>query len=227
MNVNDDDLDDIFLNSFLKEYNNITEQGVQFVKEGRMIAEQKRQKLEPIANFLQKFVDVGVKVYHRETFEKSFASRDYNTTVDFDYYEATSSKAWEPGISIMIDHPAQIEIAIPNHEEEGLFVLNISTEHPDSLVLKHKFTSVKQLCQALAIFIQKNTISIDTNPKEVISKIENKVRFDGSTLKEVETKRMEQQNTQHYLQDGSERPSSTLSKIGEYFKKNHNNNEEE
>lgn len=219
--MHDDDLDSIFLNSFLKEYNNTTEEKTQFVKESRMIADMKRKKLEPIGSFLQKFVDLGVQVYHRDTFDKTFASVNFNTVVPFDYFEATSSKGWEPGISICFDHPAQIEIAVPNHDEEGMFVVNLSTEHPDVLILKQKFLSIPQLCQALAIFIQKSTVSIEENPKDAISTLENKIRFDGSTIKQDEQKRLEKQNNNRYTEKDSEpQSSSTLSKIGEYFKKN-------
>lgn len=216
--MHDDDLDSIFLNSFLKEYNNTTEEKTQFIKESRMIAEQKRKKLEPIGAFLQKFVDLGVQVYHRDTFDKTFASNNFNTVVSFDYFEATSSKGWEPGISIILDHPAQVEIAVPNHDEDGMFVVNVSTEHPDVLILKQKFISIPQLCQALAIFIQRSTVSIEQNPKEVISSLENKVRFDGSTIKQDEQKRLENQNKNRYVSKEEQNPT-TLSKISEYFKK--------
>lgn len=219
--MHDDDLDSIFLNSFLKEYHNKTEEKTQFVKESRMIAEMKHKKLVPIGNFLQKFVDLGVQVYHRDTFDKTFASQNFNQVVSFDYFEATSSKGWEPGISIFFDHPAQVEIAVPNHDEEGMFVVNVSTEHPDVLILKQKFLSVYQLCQALATFIQKSTVSIEENPKEMISSLENKIRFDGSTIKDAEKKKLENQNKNIYSENNNDiKNPTTLSKIGEYFKKN-------
>lgn len=217
--MDQDELDSIFLNSFLKDYHQKQETNAQYVKESRLIAEQKQKKLQPVAEFLDKFTELGVKVFHRDTFDTSISSQDFEKSMSFTYYMATTSKAWEPGISIMIDHPAQIEIAIPNDEKMGLFVLNISTDHPDSLVLKQKFNSLSTLCQALAIFINKNTIAMDVNPQEVIKNLENKMRFDGTTIKDIEKKKLEAISQKRYSQTSQGNESATLSKIGEYFKK--------
>jgi hypothetical protein len=191
-----DNLDDLFLNEFLKGFEEQEQKKVLLSREQQQIAQRKSEELEPIRKFLQKFIDLEVKVKHCD-----YHSRDVLKKLDitndaqfFSFYNEDSSDSFAPGISIMIDHPAQIEIAVPNNYEHGLFVVSVATEHPDSHILAQSYGSVESLCQALARFISKNTVSISKEAKSLMNK-ERQTSGYVKTIPQVNT------NTQNNLQN--------------------------
>ena len=155
------ELDDIFLNDFLKEFKEKEKKKIFLNKEEQAIALKKSHKLEPIKMFLQKFVDLGVVVYNAERYNRNvFHYNTDNQEQEFKYYESDSSESWAPGISICFEHPAQVEIAIPNKPEEGIVIIKVASQHPDYYLLEQKFSSMESACHALAKFLGKNTIKI-------------------------------------------------------------------
>lgn len=80
--------------------------------------------------------------------------------VSFEVTEGPSSPRWAPGNSLYMDHPAEIEIAIPNgqdQEELGVVVITCATRHPDEDMLHGPFRSMGQACEAMAEFIARST----------------------------------------------------------------------
>lgn len=130
-------------------------------KRNDALAAQKAQTLIPIRQLIQELVDLGVRVRH------AHASRgNGNSQPDqlLEPYENESSESWLPGTSIYLDHPAQIEIAVPNPhqvEEQGVVVVRVASDHPDAAVVRGPFTDVGQACMALAEFLARNTRAVD------------------------------------------------------------------
>jgi hypothetical protein len=156
------DLDEI-MSSYLNEVTEKEKKKIQTSQEDRLIAAKKRKILEPVRLFLQKFVDLEVTVNHRDQYTKN--SNSFPEPQKFSFEEIDSSKSWSPGVSILINHPAEIEIAVPNHPtEEGLIIIRVATHHPDAYILEQKFNNVESACKALAKFLGKCTISIGKNP---------------------------------------------------------------
>lgn len=156
------DLDEI-MSSYLSEVTEKEKKKVQTSQEDRAIAAKKRKILEPVRAFLQKFVDLEVTVYHRDQYTKN--TNTFPEPQKFSFEEIDSSKIWSPGVSILINHPAEIEIAVPNHPaEDGLVIIKVATHHPDAYILEQKFNNVESACKALAKFLGKGTISIGKNP---------------------------------------------------------------
>jgi hypothetical protein len=124
----------------------------------------KSQKLVPLRKLLLRFVDRGIVVSHCE--RDSVASR--RPAQAFLVYENESSPRFLPGVSIYFDHPAQVEIAIPNDSDIGTLgevVICCATPHPDSPMLQGPFRSMRDAALALADFLARNTISIDRSEK--------------------------------------------------------------
>ena len=147
------DLDEI-MSSYLSEVTEKEKKKVQTSQEDRAIAAKKRKILEPVRVFLQKFVDLEVSVNHRDQYTKN--SNSFPEPQKFSFEEIDSSKSWAPGISILLNHPAEIEIAVPNHPaEDGLIIIKVATHHPDAYMLEQKFNNVESACKALAKFLEK------------------------------------------------------------------------
>lgn len=163
------DLDDIFLQSYLKDYAQREKQKIIHSQEDRVVASEKKKKLEVIEKFLQKFVDLEVVVNHRDQYTKNTSTFDSIEPQKFKFYLVDSSKTWSPGISIFFDHPCEVEIAIPNKPlEEGVVVIKVASHHPDSYILEQKFTSFEAACKALARFLSKNTVKIVKDPRKYV-----------------------------------------------------------
>jgi len=123
------------------------------------IIQQKSKVLVPIRKLLKRFQDMGIIVKNAETFSKelSLVNRE---PILFRVYEDPSSKSWAPGTSIFFDHPAIVEIAVPNDSqksEHGVVVIHCSSDHPLKYLLNGPFRSVDGACEALANFLAKNT----------------------------------------------------------------------
>lgn len=170
------DLDDIFMRSYLNDYEAQHKKEILQSQEEREIAERKRKKLEIIKLFLQKFVDLEVIVKHCHHYTKNTATLANIEPQPFEYYEKDSSNLWAPGISILFNHPAEVEIAIPNHiEDEGVVVIRASTHHPDAYVLEQKFSTFEAACEALGEFLRRCTVSMK-DPREYLEDIQQKIK---------------------------------------------------
>lgn len=121
------------------------------------VSQEKSKKLTPIRQLLERLVNRGLIV--------SNCDRDSKKPPQpFEVYENDSSDSLLPGVSLFFDHPAQIEIAIPNSvdiKRLGEVVIMCATVHPDSAMLRGPFRSMREAAVALADFIAKNTITIE------------------------------------------------------------------
>lgn len=164
------DLDEI-MSSYLSEVTEKEKKKVQTSQEDRAIASKKRKILEPIRVFLQKFVDLEITVYHRDQYTKNV--NVFPDPQKFSFEEIDSSRSWAPGISILINHPAEIEIAVPNNTtEDGLVIMKVATHHPDAYILEQKFNNIESACKALARFLGKCTVGIGKSPS-ILAKEQN------------------------------------------------------
>lgn len=171
------DLDEVFLRSYLNDYSEKEKNKILLSQDDREIAEQKREQLTVIRDFLQKFVDLEVVVHHCLQYSKNTTSLQGVEPQPFSFYEVDSSKSWAPGISIWFNHPAEIEIAIPNRvHEDGVVVINVSTHHPDAYILEQPFTSYQSACEALGKFLGKCTHSIGKDSRSYIKEVTSKAK---------------------------------------------------
>lgn len=171
-------LDEIFMQSYLKEYTEKEKKKIIHSQEERLIASEKKKKLAIMEEFLQKFVDLEVMVNHRDQYTKNSTSLEGIEPKKFEFYLVDSSKTWSPGISIFFDHPCEVEIAIPNKtEEEGVVIIKVASHHPDAYILEQKFNTFDAACRSLARFLSKCTVKIGKDPrgyvKEALSKKSN------------------------------------------------------
>ena len=179
-------LDEIFLKSYLQEFGEKEKRKILTSQEDRVIASHKKQELSMIEQFLQKFVDLEVTVNHCEQYTKNAKVEEIVEPKKFQFYHVDSSKKWSPGISIWFDHPAQVEIAIPNNKiEEGVVVIKVATHHPDSYILEQKFLNYENACEALGKFLGKCTVSIGKNPSKYLSKDNSPKKVSDSFLQQA------------------------------------------
>lgn len=158
--MSSDNLDDIFTNSFLK---NLNEDDLKKKREqaiDREIILKKRERLSPVINFLKKFVNIGLEVRHKDTYSLLYTSKNFMDAVDFKYDLNYSSKKLSPGVSIYIENPASIEIGVIFNDTSDVFVVNVSSQHPDAGMFANHFHSVDSLCKTLALFLKKNVVSV-------------------------------------------------------------------
>lgn len=180
-------LDDI-ISDFVSEINEKEKKKLLSSQEDREIAAKKRKILLPIEKFLQKFVDLELLVNHRDQYSKN--TNKFTEPQKFSFEEVDSSKKWAPGISLLINHPAEIEIAIPNRiEEEGVVVIKVTSHHPYSFVLENKFNSIEDACKGLAKFLSYSSISINKDLKQNKSKDTSFFNNAPSELPSINTKK--------------------------------------
>lgn len=131
------------------------------------LAEQERDRkselLIPVRQFLLELVKIGVVVTHSSKYE----GRASEPPVPLEPYENESSPRWSPGISIFLDHPAAIEISIPNHEAEGVVQIHVSSKHPRTELLRGPFDSMEEACRALSRFLALDTTRVERPPFEL------------------------------------------------------------
>lgn len=155
------DLDDIFRESFLNGYNENTKKKLSIHNEERTIAENKKKQLSLIAQFLDKAIENEIYVKHADSYSLSALSLNDLKPQKFTYRYEESSQSWAPGISIVFDHPAEVEVAIPNKpEEEGVVKIHLGSTHPSAYLFQGTFSSHKQACEALGRFLGKSTTSM-------------------------------------------------------------------
>lgn len=163
--------EDIFQRSFLDSYRAQQEQEASISLLELEVIERKQKALEPIIEFLDLFIQQGVYVHHSDAFNPSkgasHSSLSAHNAPDrfkpqlFNYTIDESSESCKPGLSIFFNHPAVIEIAIPNNQEQdGKYVVHVGSYNQFSYLLQHKFSSASSLCEALAKFLLRCTVEV-------------------------------------------------------------------
>lgn len=166
-------LDDIFKDSFLNNYNERNKKKLNTTSEDRLISENKKRQLGTIIKFLNKLVNMEVYVNNSEIYLLNNRSISELKPQKFSYRLDSSSKRWAPGISIFIDHPATMEIAIPNKpEEDGVVKIHLASAHPQSHIFHGTFLTHLQACEALGFFLSQSATSIG-KPYNDIEEVEN------------------------------------------------------
>lgn len=135
-------------------------------KINKQIIAEKDKILQPIRDLLKRFVDLGVWVYDKNKFERTSPKSDGDKLPPqlFATYEDPSSPRWRPGYSLYIEHPAEIEIAVPDEKDRdklGLVVISCK-ENPHSGILDNRiFRDVDSACMALSEFLSKNLVKVE------------------------------------------------------------------
>ena len=127
------------------------------------IAAQKAELLLPFRKLLKRFEDMRLVVYNSDRYVRPQPTEAFQPQI-FRVYEDESSDSWFPGISLFFDHPAQIEIAIPNErdrEKVGVVVIRCATDHPYRDMLMGPFHTLDSGLHALSSFLAKSTVRID------------------------------------------------------------------
>lgn len=208
-------LDEIFVQSFIKEYTEKEKKKITHSQEDRAIAMQKKKKIAIMEEFLQKFVDLEIIVNHKDKYTKSTTSNENIEPQKFQFYLVDSSKAWSPGISIFFDHPCEVEIAIPNKPlEDGVVIIKVASHHPDSFILEQKFNSFESACKALGRFLSKCTVKINKDPRSYIKETIQKRKNENEFVKNIPDEPPKKSN------------KDALKKINEIFSVNKNDLEE-
>lgn len=153
-------LDNIFA-EFLEDFHTEEQKRKILTEEDLIIIEKKIQKLRLVEEFLTKFVMQGVVVKHKDSYNYSIVDRTGIVPQKFQIYQEESSDSYAPGQSIFFDHPAEVEIAVPNDPSKGIVVVSVASDNPHSYILNKKFTSYDDLCKNLAKFLLANTVSIE------------------------------------------------------------------
>jgi len=174
------ELDEILAKSFLKEFSELEKKRLQDNQEHRDIAKIKKEELKNIEKFLQKFVDLDIHVQHCDQSTPNYMQAISNKDPKkFEFYYADSSKKWSPGVSIFFDHPAQVEISIPNNtEDDGVVVIHLISHHPYSYLLEQKFTNYNSAYEGLAKFLAKCTLKVNKDTKKYFKESDNKNNLD-------------------------------------------------
>lgn len=180
-------LDEIFLQTYLKDYAQREKQKLNHSQEDRLIANEKKKKLVVIEQFLQKFVDLEVVVHNKDKYNTSISILEDIIPQKFKFYLVDSSKSWSPGISIFFDHPCEVEIAIPNKIEDGVIIIKVASHHPDAYMLEQQYQNMESACKALARFLSKNTVKINKDPRQYIRENFKLKNQDNESKKEIDT----------------------------------------
>lgn len=222
------DLDDIFMRSYLNEFSEKEKKKILLSQEDREIAAQKRRQLEVIENFLQKFVDLEISVNHCDQYTKNTKTLVGVEPQKFSFYLVDSSKSWAPGISIWFNHPAEIEIAIPNKpQEEGVVVIRVATHHPDAYILEQRFFNFQTACEALGKFLGKCTTSIGKDPKNYMREVQSKNKGVAPVVNTQFVHTVPDTHPEEFASKSSEREGGiSLKKIGELFSRKNKDEEE-
>lgn len=137
-------------------------QNIELVHQARAIA-RKNKHLIPLRQFLHGLAQCGVYVPHGAMHDPMAMTRHLNPQ-PFSVQEGESSPIWKPGISLYIDHPAPIEIAISNPDREaldGLVVISCPDFHPRRHLLHGPFRTADEAIQALSQFLVETTVRVD------------------------------------------------------------------
>ena len=125
----------------------------------------KNKKMLPMRKLLKRLQDLNLVVSNSSRWTGGVVQTNLSPVV-FSVQEGPSSPVWLPGNSLYMDHPAEMEISIPNDnqiEEHGEVVIRCSTDHPHRSMLNGPFRSMNEACIALAEFIANNTHHMNNN----------------------------------------------------------------
>lgn len=127
-------------------------------------AAEKSKKLVPIRKLLKQIQDMGLQVQHADR----YSDRNANLAPQkFEVFENESSPSFLPGPSLYFNHPAVVEIAIPNEWDTGhpgIVSICCTTYHPEGSLLNGPFRNMDDACIALAEFLARSTVSISSYP---------------------------------------------------------------
>lgn len=153
-------IDDIFQNVFLKEVKEKEKRLTNLNKINYAIAENKKAKLQEVTNFLNKFVNAQIAVNHTDMYRYDIVTRLGLEPQQFSYRvdDSKNQNCW-PGYSVFIDHPANIEIGIPNDEDKmGVVLVSIEGANSYNYLLNKKFFSLKEFYTAFAHYISQSMV---------------------------------------------------------------------
>lgn len=122
------------------------------------IIHKKDLQLVPVRKLLKRFMDLNVVVANASRYRRGEIT--IAPPVSLAVTEGASSPSWAPGNSLFLDHPAELEIAIPNDKDiadQGVIVIRCSSDHPDSAMFNGPFRSIEEACLILAEFLAKHT----------------------------------------------------------------------
>lgn len=155
-------------NNFMKQAETLRKKEETTAQINEKIILEKDKILQPIRDLLKRFVDLGVWVYDKNKFERTLPKSDGDKLPPqlFATYEDPSSPRWKPGFSLYIEHPAEIEIAVPDAKDRdklGLIVISCK-ENPYSGILDNRiFKDVDSACMAISDFLSKNLVKVGRN----------------------------------------------------------------
>lgn len=121
----------------------------------------KSEKLMPVRMLLKSLMDLDLTVRN-----SAYANPDAPLQ-PLRMVEEPSSGSYAPGVSLRLDHPAVLEIAIPNAPDVarlGVVVINCAQKHPHGHLFETRFKTVEAACEALAEFIALNTVARKRKP---------------------------------------------------------------
>lgn len=151
---------------FLKEFEDKASRHQARSSQEERIVRAKNEVLQPMRVLLKRLMDLGLVVHHSDKFMPGRSAAEPLTPQPLDVYENQSSPLWYPGVSLFFDHPARVEIAVPNSDDKSgaVLVIRSSSEHPDAHLLHQSFKTVDEACEALSRFLAKNTVRMERAP---------------------------------------------------------------
>jgi hypothetical protein len=154
-----------FVLKTLAEFNDtVDEQDRNEEERRRMVqelAEAKHRELIPLRMLLKSLTDMGVVVRN-----SAFQNPDAPAQA-LHVEEEPSSPTYAPGRSLRLNHPAILEIAIPNQSDQekmGVVVINCARKHPQAHLLTGPFRNMEAACAALGHFLALNTVGRKRRP---------------------------------------------------------------
>jgi len=123
------------------------------------ISQKKDEELIPVRQLLKQMVDMNILVSNSARFAGGTKGPDI-APKSFRGSKNKPAPPYLPGNSLYIDHPANLEIAVPNQldkDTKGVVVIHCSTEHPKKYLLNGPFHTMQEACLALAEFIAAST----------------------------------------------------------------------
>lgn len=138
------------------------EQTLRQKEEDEAVRMAKSEQLIPLRMLLKSLMDMDLLVRN-----SAYANPDAPMQ-PLRMAEEPSSASYAPGISLRLDHPAVLEIAIPNAPDVprlGAVVINCAQKHPHGHLFETRFKTVESACDALAEFIALNTVARKRKPQ--------------------------------------------------------------
>lgn len=179
------------------------QQHLETTHQSRAIA-RKNKHLIPLRQFLLGLSQCGVYVNHGSLYDPMRITWHLNPQ-PLQVTEGESSPSWKPGVSLYLDHPAQIEIAISNPDKEphdGLIIITCPDFHPHRHLLHGPFRSSDEAIDALSQFLVKNTVRVDRpdHLQQFLIKLDEKQR-QAKRQKEIREGRTIQGLGPHHFDD--------------------------